>query len=303
MASRHSKHSFPFNPVLVAASSAVALVVVMVVIAISLLGGNASQPEDDAPGIPDDLLLVQDLYEGERYIPKFDFPTNQYDTSLFVEDNGFIRYNDGKSVQGVDVSEHQGVIDWQQVKAAGIDFAILRLGYRGMTEGGLNVDATFEENYQGATAAGLKVGVYFFSQAITQEEAQEEAQFVLGTLNGRELTYPVVFDWEPPIPSESLPAEDLRAYDMEGEVITAMAGAFCRAIQKGGYDPCVYTNKSMAYNTFHLGELADYPLWYAEYQPAPSLYYDFRIWQYSASGTVPGIPTTVDLNICFEPYE
>ena len=90
---------------------------------------------------------------------------------------------------------------------------------------------------------------------------------------------------------------------LEGEVITAMAGAFCRAIQKGGYDPCVYTNKSMAYNTFHLGELADYPLWYAEYQPAPSLYYDFRIWQYSASGTVPGIPTTVDLNICFEPYE
>ena len=265
MASRHSKHSFPFNPVLVAASSAVALVVVMVVVAISLLGGNTSQPEGDGSGIPDDLLLVQDLYEGERYIPKFDFPANQYDTSLFAEDNGFIRYNDGKSVQGVDVSEHQGVIDWQQVKAAGIDFAILRLGFRGMTEGGLNVDATFEENYQGATAAGLKVGVYFFSQAITQEEAQEEAQFVLGTLNGRELTYPVVFDWEPPIPSESLPAEDLRAYDMEGEVITAMAGAFCRAIQKGGYDPCVYTNKSMAYNTFHLGELADYPLWYAEY--------------------------------------
>ncbi len=152
--------------------------------AISLLGGNASQPEDDAPGVPDDLLLVQGSSEGEQYIPKFDFPTNQYDTSLFVEDNGFIRYNDGKSVQGVDVSEHQGVIDWQQVKAAGIDFAVLRLGYRGMTEGGLNVDATFEENYQGATAAGLKVGVYFFSQAITQEEAKEEAQFVLDTLNG-----------------------------------------------------------------------------------------------------------------------
>ena len=81
------------------------------------------------------------------------------------------------------------------------------------------------------------MGVYFFSQAITQEEAKEEAQFVLDTLNGRELTYPVVFDWEPPIPSESLPAEDLRAYDMEGEVITAMAGTFCQAIQKGGYDP------------------------------------------------------------------
>ena len=178
----------PFQSCFGAASSAVALVVVMVVIAISLLGGNASQPEDDAPGIPDDLLLVQDLYEGERYIPKFDFPTNQYDTSLFVEDNGFIRYNDGKSVQGVGRFRTPGSDRLAAGEGRGIDFAFLRLGYRGMTEGGLNVDATFEENYQGATAAGLKVGVYFFSQAITQKEAKEEAQFVLDTLNGRELT-------------------------------------------------------------------------------------------------------------------
>ena len=128
-------------------------------------------------------------------------PRNSYDFSNLAldEETGYLSYKDTKgkvsAKKGIDVSEFQGeTIDWQQVKAAGIDFAILRLGFRGMTEGGLNVDATFEENYQGATAAGLKVGVYFFSQAITQEEAQEEAQFVLGTLNGRELTYPVVFD-------------------------------------------------------------------------------------------------------------
>mgnify|MGYP000075545970 CR=1 FL=1 len=139
-----------------------------------------------------------------------------------------------------------------------------------MTEGGLNVDSTFEQNYQGATAAGLKVGVYFFSQAITQEEAREEAQYVLDTLDGRELDYPVVFDWEIPIPSEQLPAEDLRAYDISGEVVTAMAKAFCREIRSNGYTPCVYTNKSMAYNTFNLEELKDFPLWYAEYQPPPA---------------------------------
>lgn len=244
--------------------------------------------------------MVSDLYEGERYVPKFDYPLNEYDTEGFAEQNGFIQYPG--AVLGVDVSEHQGDIDWQAVRGAGVEFAILRVGYRGMTEGGLNVDATFEQNYQGAVDAGLQVGVYFFSQAVSEEEAREEANFVLQTLNGRGLAYPVVFDWETPIPSEELPAEDLRAYDISGEEVTRFALAFCQQIEKNGYTACVYTNKTMAYNTFNLEELKGYALWYAEYQPAPSLYYGFRLWQYSASGTVPGISGSVDLNLCFEPY-
>lgn len=299
MTAKHS--SGPrWNPALIFTSVAVAFLVVLVVVVISLLGGRNSSGQEDGQQIPDNQLLVNDLYEGERLIPKFDIPKNQYSVEGFTQDNGFLRYQG--AVQGVDVSEHQGQIDWQQVKDAGVEFAILRIGYRGMTEGGLNLDATFEQNYQGATAAGLKVGVYFFSQAITQEEAKEEAQYVVEALNGRELAYPVVFDWETPIPSETLPAEDLRAYNMDGTVISAMAKAFCQEIQKSGYDPCVYTNKHMAYYTFDLEALKDYPLWYAEYQPAPSLYYDFRIWQYSATGTMPGISGTVDLNLCFDPY-
>ena len=125
---------------------------------------------------------------------------------------------------------------------------------------------------------------------------------MLQTLNGRELAYPVVFDWETPIPSEELPAEDLRAYNISGEEVTRFALAFCQQIEKNGYTACVYTNKTMAYNTFNLEELKDYALWYAEYQPPPALYYGFRLWQYSASGTVPGISGSVDLNLCFEPY-
>ena len=125
---------------------------------------------------------------------------------------------------------------------------------------------------------------------------------MLEALNGRELSYPVVFDWETPIPSQDLPAEDLRAYNMSGEEVTRFAKAFCQRIEESGRKACVYTNKHMAYNAFNLEELKDYPLWYAEYQPAPSLYYSFRIWQYSASGTVPGISGSVDLNLCFEPY-
>ena len=300
MASRHHKQQL--HPTLVAASAAVALVVVILAVVISLLGGNQEQqPETSGPAVPEGMVLVNDIYEGERLVPDFDMPLNEYSPEDFVVENGLIRYTGGEAAAGVDVSEHQGTIDWQQVKDAGFEFAILRIGYRGMTEGGLNVDATFEENYQGATAAGLKVGVYFFSQAITQEEAREEADFVLQALNGRSLDYPIVFDWETPIPSESLPAEDLRAYNMSGEVVTAMAKAFCQRIEENGYTPCVYTNKSMAYNTFNLEELKDYPLWYAEYQPAPSLYYDFQIWQYSASGTVPGISGSVDLNLSFNP--
>lgn len=294
-------HSKQVNPLILAISAAFALLVVAVVVALSLLGGG-SDSEDTGPQVPENQLLVNDIYEGERLVPKFDMDLNQYDRDKFVESNGYIRYEDGKSVLGVDVSEHQGTIDWQAVKNAGMDFVILRVGYRGMTEGLLNMDATFEQNYQGAVDAGLKVGVYFFSQAVTEKEAQQEADFVLETLNGRELSYPVVFDWETPIPSEELPAEDLRAYNMSGEEVTSFAKAFCQRIEKKGYTACVYTNKHMAYNSFNLEELKEYALWYAEYQPAPSLYYDFRIWQYSASGTVPGIEGNVDLNICFEPY-
>lgn len=279
-------------------SALVALVVVAGAVVISLIGGG--EPETSEPQAPENQLLVSDLYEGERYVPKFDYPLNEYDTEGFTEQNGFIQYPG--AVLGVDVSEHQGDIDWQAVRGAGVEFAILRVGYRGMTEGGLNVDATFQQNYQGAVDAGLQVGIYFFSQAVSQEEAREEADFVLQTLNGRELAYPVVFDWETPIPSEELPAEDLRAYDISGEEVTRFALAFCQQMEKNGYTACVYTNKTMAYNTFNLEELKDYALWYAEYQPAPSLYYGFRLWQYSASGTVPGISGSVDLNLCFEPY-
>ena len=146
------------------------------------------------------------------------------------------------------------------------------------------------------------MGVYFFSQAVTEEEAREEAAFVLDALEGKTITYPVVFDWEPPIPSDSLPAQDLRAYGMDGDQVSRFALAFCEKVAEAGYTPCVYTNKTMAYGFFDLELLGDYPLWYAEYQPAPSLYYHFDLWQYTDSAAVPGIPGEADVNICFVPY-
>ena len=288
---------------LLAISALAALIVVIAaVLVIRGESGAREEPQSQGPLIPEGQRLVEDLYEGQRLIPDFDIPANTYDTAKFVEEDGLIRYQDGAAVWGVDVSEFQGLIDWQQVKDAGAGFAILRLGWRGSTEGGLNLDTTFQQNYEGAAAAGLPVGVYFFSQAVTEEEAREEAAFVLDALEGKTITYPVVFDWEPPIPSDSLPAQDLRAYGMDGDQVSRFALAFCEKVAEAGYTPCVYTNKTMAYGFFDLELLGDYPLWYAEYQPAPSLYYHFDLWQYTDSAAVPGIPGEADVNICFVPY-
>lgn len=280
-------------------------VVILIIAAVVVSLGREPDDNKHSEGsvyVPEDELLVSDIYEGNMLIPKFDLPLNKYDTDKFKEIDGFVQYDSSNACLGIDVSEYQGDIDWAQVKAAGIDFAILRLGYRGTTQGLLNIDSRFEQNLAGAEAAGVSVGVYFFSQAISSEEAVAEAEFVLEALGGKKLDYPVVFDWEPPIPSEDLPAEQLRAYSMSGEAVTEFAVAFCERVKKAGYKPCVYTNKYMAYRFFDLEKWSDYDLWYAEYQQAPSLYYNFRMWQYTESGTVPGIAGGVDMNICFKGY-
>ena len=252
--------------------------------------------------IPEGELLVEDMYDGEKLIPKFDLPKNQYDMKKFIIRDGLTRYDDQKARLGVDVSEYQGNIDWAAVKAAGVDFAILRVGYRGMTQGLLNEDSCFEQNFAGATDAGIDVGVYFYSQAVTEAEARAEADFVLKILNQRNLTYPVVFDWESPTPTERLSAEDLRAYGMSGAEVTKIGTAFCEQVKEAGYTPCVYFNKHQAYNFFDLDQWKDYDMWYAEYARLPSMYYNYRMWQYTDEGQVPGIDSGVDVNICFKPF-
>lgn len=286
------------------ACALVALVIVAVAL-FYILRFAESEDEPSAPSslIPDNMLQVEDLYEGTRLIPRFDLPVCRYELEKFKDEGRFIRYDDGKAIQGIDVSSFQGEIDWTKVKDSGmVDFVIIRLGFRGMTQGLLTTDDYFEQNYQGATGEGLPVGVYFFSQAVTEAEARAEADYVLSVLDGRSLTYPIVFDWEPPVPGENLPAEDLRAYDMKGEDVARFGAAFCERVKESGYKPCFYTNKHMTYTFFDMDAVKDYPIWLAEYRSAPSLYYDYRMWQYSESGTVSGINTPVDLDICFDPY-
>lgn len=282
----------------------VALFVVVLTVTIVLVTGGSEEEEPPAEPsriIPDGMRLVDDIYDGEKIIPDFDIPEMKYDHEGFsTGEDGVTRYKN--AAVGIDVSEFQGEIDWYAVKASGIDFAFIRAGYRGMTQGLLTEDSRFQENMKNAGSAGVKRGVYFFSQAVTESEAAAEAGFIIEKLQGEKLEYPVVFDWEPPVPSEELPENSLRAHGCTGDTVTKCAAAFCKRVKEAGYIPCVYFNKNQAYNFYDLEELRDYDFWYAEYNPLPSMAYNFRIWQYTDGGSVPGIETTVDLDICMEPY-
>ena len=192
---------------------------------------------------------------------------------------------------GVDVSAYQEYIDWDAVAADGIRFALIRVGYRGTSEGAISQDDYFEYNLQAAHDAGIECGVYFFSQAVSVEEAQEEADFVLAVLGGASLEYPVAFDYE-------LNAEGVssRTTEVSSGEATAIAQAFCQRIEDGGYQAMLYGN-AYDLDRFDLDALAGYDLWFAEYTSYPSARRAFAVWQYSSNGSVAGIDAAVDLNL------
>ena len=195
---------------------------------------------------------------------------------------------------GVDVSSHQGPIDWKAVAADNVQFAMIRIGYRGSTEGAIRADELFETNLNGAQNAGLDVGVYFFSQAINVEEAQEEAAFVLQQLKEAgvtKLNLPVAFDLEPS------PDYSGRADNLSPAETNAIARAFCTAIQDAGYRVIVYGNK-VDLNRFDLVSLNE-PIWLAQYTDQPDVNFNFLLWQYTSTGKVDGIDGSVDLNLDF----
>ena len=219
---------------------------------------------------------------------------NLYDNQGFLRNGNRMSYGgEGYSYRlGIDVSHYQGDIDWQKVKAAGIEFVFVRLGYRGYGQDGvLKMDTNFEKNMEGARAAGLDVGVYFFAQAVNETEAVEEAEFVLEHLMEYDLQMPVVYD------PESVVHEEARTDNVTGEQFTKNTKAFCEAIEKSGYDAMVYCNMTWQAFKLDLEELEEYPIWYADYEEYPQTPYHFEIWQYSNEGTVDGIQGNVDLNI------
>lgn len=216
-----------------------------------------------------------------------------YGPTDFQFDGDYLTCLTGESILGIDVSEHQYDIDWKQVKAAGIKFAIIRVGFRGYETGLVKPDKRALEYYQGARDAGLDIGVYFFSQATTPEEAVEEARFVLDFTAGWDLKYPVVYDWE-------YISATARTANVDRRTLTDCSIAFCEEIRSAGRSPMVYFNRRQGNNMLYLYELEDYPFWLAMYSYRMTYPYKVEMWQYTNEGKVPGIEGDVDINLWLE---
>ena len=248
----------------------------------------------------DETILTYDDTGAEVHIPILaDVPRHDYDWTCLQDKDGYKNYivdNEVVSYRGIDVSSFQGDIDWEDVKADGVDFAMIRVGYRGYGTGKMMLDEYFHANMRGAIDAGIDVGVYFFSQAITEEEAIEEAEFVLREIKGYDITYPIAYDME------TIPHDTARTDTLTGRQITDHTIAFCDTIKAAGYKTTVYANRRFLVLKLDLSRLTAYDTWYAAYVSYPDYPYDFQMWQFTDTGSVDGIEGDVDINICFVDY-
>ncbi len=251
------------------------------------------------------LLLMLVLIAGCTYSPAATLPklpdenltANPYSAEDFAFSGDYLTCLAGKSVLGIDVSHHQQEIRWQEVAASPVEFAMIRVGYRGLWDGLLYEDRQVDENLSGARQAGLPIGVYFYSQAISVAEAEAEADFLLQKLDGTALEYPVVFDWE-------IHSAQGRNIHVDAQSLHAIITAFCERVKQAGYQPMVYFNQDIANRLLdlHALEQQGYDLWLAMYSTEMTWQYQLDMWQYSCTGTVPGIDTEVDINLYFQ-YE
>ncbi len=223
-----------------------------------------------------------------------DVPKTDFDISLLTNNEEGISYQDPnvQLIRGIDVSSHNGTIDYAAVKAAGIDFVIIRAAFRGYgEEGTLNTDTKLHENLSTALDAGLEVGVYVFSQAVNEAEAVEEAELVMKELDGIYLSLPIVFD------PESIKDSEARTDDIPGEQFTRNSIAFCDTVRAAGYEPMIYCNMVWEAEMLDLSRFGDTKIWYADYENKPQTPYRYAFWQYSEEGNIPGVDDPVDLDV------
>ncbi len=284
-----------YNWILVTVWSLVVVMLVLLGVLVAAIlgqrdtGVGATDPvaEQTQPQQTEPFPYVQ----GPEY-PDLGLEPNPYGPEDFDFRGRYLECTAGPCAIGVDVSYWQGEINWPLVQAVGMEFAMIRLGWRGNTEGNIEADSTAAANYQGAKDAGLEVGGYFFSQAVTAQEAVEEAEFVLELIKDWEMDMPIVFDWED--------AGGTRPVGMDPRTLTDCAKAFCQTITEAGYEAMVYTNWNQAFYDLYLEELSDYGLWLAMYDADMVFPYKIDMWQYSCNGSVLGVEGPVDLNIYFK---
>lgn len=252
---------------------------------------------------PQVLHYIDAWEEWHDTVIREDVRKHLYDWKYLKNDRQEISYDGDENYtlrKGVDVSHHQGTIDWNKVKAAGYDFAIVRMAYRGYgQEGSLQLDREYLNYIRNAQNAGMEVGVYVFSQAINEAEALEEAELVLTTLKeqGITLELPIVFD------PENIRDAKARTDDVTGEQFTKNTIAFCEKVKEAGYEPMVYSNMIWEADLLDLAQLSEYKIWYADYELVPQTPYDFQFWQFTEKGQVDGINGIVDLDVWFVPKD
>ena len=216
----------------------------------------------------------------------------------FSTENGYIIYNENgqrASATGIDISSYSGEVDWNRVKNAGIEFVMVRLGGRGYgAEGSLYSDNKAAEYISGAQAAGIKTGGYFFSQAVTDDEAREEAEYCQQLLGGLKLDFPLAYDWE------IIKEDEARTDNLSVEQATSCALAFCAKAKELGFTPLLYASDAEFSAKYDMNRLSDCDIWYCEYADTPHFPYRFSMWQYSKTANVDGIEGNVDLDICFK---
>ena len=258
---------------------------------------HQQQAEDSAwPPLDQFLEPTESDEEEEPAIPTIPPERNPYDKFDFQYNrHNYLLLQNVKSYAGVDVSAFQGKVDWKKVKQSGIDFAIIRLGYRGYESGKLVEDEYAKTNLKNAKEAGLKIGAYFFSQALNIKETDQEIQFMLKILGDTKLDMPIVLDWE-------IPANTARTRNMDARTLTDIQRHFCGIMRDKGYQPMIYFNWHQSEHLYVLHELEDYPFWLALYQDRMTYPWKVEMWQYTDKGKVPGIAGNVDLNVYMPDY-
>ncbi len=232
-------------------------------------------------------------------VPDENIPLSTIDKNCLTKDeNGYKIYTENgekTSLTGIDVSKWNGTIDWKKVRGSGIEFVMIRLGNSKLNSGDITLDPMFKEYMEGAVEAGLKVGVYYYTQAITKEEAVAEAEFCIKNLEDYHVTFPVVFDTERYDGSG-------RADNLDNALRTEIARSFMDRIKEAGYTPAIYMNTSWSLMNIDLKDLTEYDHWYAYYGDDLYWPYRFTMWQYTEKAQIPGIEGNVDLNISFVDY-
>lgn len=263
---------------------------------------TAEEEENEEEDLGKDGKNVKIVYQNgsSEWIPVNPYwKKNTYDFTNLVRKNDLLHYyTNGKEVSylGVDLSKYQGKVDFYAIKNEGIDYCMLRVGARGYETGVIQEDEKFQEFLAGAEAAGLPVGLYFFSQAVTEAEAVEEANFVLSKIGEHKISYPIAFDME------FIMNDDSRIETLTKNEKTNVALAFLNRIEEAGYTGMLYGNKEWLLKRLDLSKFEKFDIWLSQEDDIPDYPYIYSMWQYTRQGEVYGIDGPVDLNISFIDY-